>query len=73
MKQRSVWILSAVLGFLIAVEALLIPPDHPVFPWHSWPGLHGLIGLVACVVVVLLCKGPGARFLQRPEEESRDS
>jgi hypothetical protein len=58
--------LAALLAVFVVVEILFAPHYHPVFPWHAVPGYMGMIGLGACLLLVVLAKFVGKRFLQRP-------
>jgi hypothetical protein len=68
LKDRTTIALAAVLLVLVLVEALAIPHEKPVFPWHPVPGYAAWIGLFGCIVVVQISKVLGKRFLQRPED-----
>jgi hypothetical protein len=63
------WALAAALGLLVLLEYLLIPHEHPVFPWHRVPGYSAIIGLAGAAALVLLTKALGSLFLQRPERD----
>jgi hypothetical protein len=69
MKDRVAIVMAVVLLLLVALEALLVPHDHPRFPWHHVPGYAAMIGLFACIFVVLLSKKLGALLLQRPASD----
>jgi hypothetical protein len=69
MKDRVAIGLAAALGFMVLLEAVLIPHYKPVFPWHSVPGYAAAIGLFGCIIVVQISKWLGRALLQRPEGE----
>lgn len=58
----AVWLVLTVL-----LEAVRVPHDHPVLPWHDVPGVAAVIGLFGSIIVVLLTRWLGRTFLQRPE------
>ncbi len=66
--DRVVAVLAAALVVLVAIEAVFVPYDKPVFAWHRLPGYAAIIGLGACLVVVAASKALGMLILQRPEQ-----
>jgi hypothetical protein len=68
-KDRVVMGLAAALLLLVALEAFLIPHEHPRFPWHHVPGYAGMIGLFASLLIVQLSKTVGKKLLQRRETD----
>ncbi|CAN5734219.1 hypothetical protein BH23GEM9_BH23GEM9_20670 [soil metagenome] len=68
-KDRATIVMAVVLVALVAVEFLLVPHEHPRFPWHHVPGYAAMIGLFACILVVQLSKALGAALLQKPARD----
>jgi CHASE2 domain-containing sensor protein len=62
MRRLPELLLAAVLGLLVAGEALFLHGHH-------FPSFHALVGFASCVAVVVLAKALGRGLLQRPEEE----
>jgi len=60
-------------GFMLVVMALLVianfmfPAGYDRFFWESWPGAGAVYGLFSCVVIVVVSKFLGYKFLYRPE------
>lgn len=69
MTDRVSLVMAAMLVVLVLVEWLVVPHEHPEFPWHHVPGYAALFGLLGCLLVVQLSKKLGAWLLQRPEPE----
>ncbi len=69
LRDRVTLTLVALLAGLVLVEALFFPYDHPVFPWHFVPGYAAAIGFVFALLMVLVAKTLGTRFLQRPDRD----
>lgn len=69
LRDRVSITLVAVLAVLVLIEALFLPYEDPVFPWHHMPGYAAAIGLIFALVMVLVGKTLGAWFLQRPDRD----
>jgi len=69
MKDRVAITLAVVLLALVAIEAFLVPHDHPRFAWHRVPGYAAMIGLFASLIVVQTTKSVLKKVLQRPERD----
>lgn len=54
------------LGLLVVVD-VVIPRHHPHFLGDLVPGFWALFGLIACVLIVVVSKWLGKRFLFREE------
>ena len=68
MKDRVSIALASSLLALVVFGVFFATPAHPVFPWHDVPGYMAVIGFLGCIVVVLIAKSIGKKFLQRPED-----
>lgn len=65
MRRRVGIALVSVLAPLVGAEAVFADSHH-------FPGFNALVGFASCVVVVVLAKGMGRVFLQRPEDRKDD-
>lgn len=68
-RDRITLTLVGLMAVLVLIEAVLFPYKDPAFPWHHVPGYSAIIGFVFALLIVLLAKTLGARFLQRPERD----
>lgn len=55
------------LGIVVAVD-FFIPRDHGHYPWDQIPGFYALFGLIACVLIVVMAKWLGKKWLMKKED-----
>lgn len=68
--RRSRWLrwgFYGSLGFLAALD-LVLPRTHVSFWWDALPAFHLLYGFVACVLIIIVSKAVGHRWLMRGED-----
>lgn len=74
MKERPTLFLAAVLVPLVLIEWLLVPHEHPVFPWHHVPGYAALIGILGSIAVVVFSDALGKLLRRRaPDVDPEDA
>ncbi len=56
----------AVLALLVLAD-FLAPSAYQRFPWDGIPGFGALYGFVSCVLIIVVSKALGYRFLYRKE------
>lgn len=61
-------ILSYISLSLIVIVDFFIPRHDTHFPWENIPGFYALFGLVACILIVVLAKFLGHKWLMREED-----
>jgi len=60
------WIMLAVMALLV-IANFVFPAGYDRFFWESLPGAGAVYGLFSCVVIVVVSKFLGYKFLYRPE------
>ena len=53
---------------LTVIADIFITRKHIHFPWENIPGVYALFGLVACILIVILAKILGHKWLMRKED-----
>lgn len=56
----------AVLALLVLAD-FLAPSAYQRFPWDGIPGFGALYGFLSCVLIIVVSKALGYRFLYRKE------
>jgi hypothetical protein len=56
----------ATLGILVVLDFFI--EKHPHFPWENIPGFYALFGLLACILIVVMAKTLGHKWLMRKED-----
>ena len=65
---RMLKILSYIcLAIVVAVD-FFIPRDHGHYPWDQIPGFYAVFGLVACILIVVMAKALGKKWLMKKED-----
>jgi len=65
---RLLKILSYIcLAIIVAVD-FFIPREHAHYPWDHIPGFYALFGLIACILIVVLAKTLGKKWLMKKED-----
>ncbi len=57
----------ACLALTVAAD-FFIPRKHTHFPWDHIPGFYALFGLIACVLIIVLAKTLGYKWLMKKED-----
>jgi hypothetical protein len=66
--RAALWLGLPLLG-LGALEWLLTFAGPGLPWWHSTPGFQAAYGVVGCIAIVIVAKGLGKAWLQRPERD----
>ena len=53
---------------LIVIADFFITRTYIHFPWEIIPGVYELFGLIACILIVILAKILGNKWLMRKED-----
>ncbi len=69
MHDRSKWLsrLMLLIMALLVIANFVFPAGYDRFFWESLPGAGAVYGLFSCVVIVVVSKFLGYKFLYRPE------
>ena len=65
---RLLKILSCISLALTVIVDFFVTRKDIHFPWENIPGFYALFGLVACILIVVLAKTLGHRWLMRKED-----
>ncbi len=64
---RLLKILSYIcLAIIVAVD-FFIPREHVHYPWDHIPGFYALFGLIACILIIVIAKTLGKKWLMKKE------
>lgn len=55
------------LAFTVVAD-FFITRKHIHFPWENIPGFYALFGLIACILIIVLAKILGYKWLMRKED-----
>lgn len=61
------WLMLALMVLLVLAD-ILTPSGYERFFWEQIGGFGALYGLVSCVLIIVVSKALGYRFLYRPED-----
>jgi peptidoglycan/LPS O-acetylase OafA/YrhL len=65
---RLLKILSYIcLAIVVAVD-FFISREHAHYPWDYIPGFYAVFGLVACILIVVMAKTLGKKWLMKKED-----
>ena len=53
---------------LTVIADFFITRKHIHFPWENIPGVYALFGLAVCILIVILAKVLGYKWLMRKED-----
>lgn len=69
MHDHAKWLsrLMLVIMALLVIANFVFPAGYDRFFWESLPGAGAVYGLFSCVVIVVVSKFLGYKFLYRPE------
>lgn len=55
------------LAIIVAVD-FFISREHVYFPWERVPGFYALFGLIACILIIVIAKTLGKKWLMKKED-----
>ena len=65
---RFLKILFYISLVLTVIADFFIIRKHIHFPWENIPGVYALFGIAACIMIVILAKVLGYKWLMRKED-----
>ena len=65
---RLLKILSYICLAIVVGADFFISRDHGHFPWDQIPGFYSVFGLIACILIVVLAKALGKKWLMKKED-----
>ena len=73
--QKNIFIVKALsytVLVMLVVADLFVPREHPHFIGDFIPGFWAVFGFVSCVLIIVVSKWLGKKFLFRPEDYYED-
>lgn len=61
-------ILFGICLVAVVLSDFLIPREHVTFFWDGVPGFSAIYGFMACVLIIVVSKFIGKRWLMKPED-----
>ena len=56
----------ATLGILVVLDFFI--EKHPHFGWENIPGFYALFGFIACILIIVIAKTLGHKWLMKKED-----
>jgi len=63
-----------IMGYLFAVSLIIVVISgffihkHVIFPWDEIPIFNAVYGFISCVLIILISKEIGHKWLMKPED-----
>ncbi len=55
------------LGIVVVVD-FFVPREHVHYPWDHIPGFYALFGFIACILIIVIAKTLGYKWLMKKED-----
>ncbi len=70
-KPGNIRLLKILFYISLAITVIVdffITRRHVYFPWENIPGFYALFGFIACILIIVIAKTLGKKWLMKKED-----